>query len=387
VAQIDGERVNAHKPLQIGPITVNPPVVLAPMAGITNAPFRRLCRQYGAGLYVSEMITARGLVERNEKTMKMARFADDEPVRSIQLYGTHPRVLGEAVRMLVDDGHVDHIDMNFGCPVAKVTRKGGGAALPIRRALFADVVRAAVGAAGAVPVTVKLRMGVDDAHLTYLDAGRAAEDAGAASVALHARTAAQHYSGQADWAAIATLKETVTSIPVLGNGDIWSGDDALAMIAQTGCDGVVVGRGCLGRPWLFRELAAAFAGQPMPPPPNLGEVAIAMRRHATLLAEWNGESSALRDFRKHVGWYLTGYPAGREVRRRLTLVSSLAELDDALATLDGDLELPDRHRAMPRGKSSGPFTVTLPDRWVERADDPTPSEAEDIEELEAVSGG
>jgi nifR3 family TIM-barrel protein len=372
--------------LRIGPIAVDPPVVLAPMAGITNAPFRRLCRGYGAALYVSEMITARGLVARNEKTLRMARFAEDEPVRSIQLYGVHPRVMGEAVRTLVDDGHVDHVDMNFGCPVAKVTRKGGGAALPVRRALFRDIVRAAVGAAGPVPVTVKLRLGVDDEHLTYLDAGHIAEDEGAAAVALHARTAAQHYSGHADWSAIAQLKDAVRNIPVLGNGDIWSGADAVRMTEQTGCDGVIVGRGCLGRPWLFRDLADAFAGRPVSPAPRLGEVADAMAVHARLLADWLGEGTAVRDFRKHVGWYLTGYPAGRDVRRRLTLVATLGELDAVLAALPRDVELRDADRDLPRGKSSGPFRVQLPDGWVAAADDPTPPEP-DLEELEAVSGG
>jgi nifR3 family TIM-barrel protein len=332
------------------------------------------------------MITARGLVERNEKTIGMARFADDEPVRSIQLYGVHPRVMGEAVRMLVDDGHVDHVDMNFGCPVAKVTRKGGGAALPVRRALFRDIVHAAVAAAGAVPVTVKLRLGVDDEHVTYLDAGRIAEGEGAAAVALHARTAAQHYSGLAAWDAIARLKDAVRTIPVLGNGDIWSGADAVRMTQETGCDGVVVGRGCLGRPWLFRDLADAFAGRPVAPPPRLGEVADTMALHARLLAEWIGEDTAVRDFRKHVGWYLTGYPAGRDVRRRLTLVSSIAELDAVLGELPRDVELDAANRDLPRGKSSGPFRVQLPDGWVAAKDDPTPPEP-DLEELEAVSGG
>jgi nifR3 family TIM-barrel protein len=357
------------------------------MAGITNAPFRRLCRRYtSGGLFVSEMITARGLVERNAKTVRMARFADDEPVRSIQLYGVHPRVMGEAVRMLVDDGHVDHIDMNFGCPVAKVTRKGGGAALPVRHALFRDIVRAAVDAAGAVPVTVKLRLGVDDEHLTYLEAGRIAEGEGVAAVGLHARTAAQHYSGAADWAAIARLSDAVRAVPVLGNGDIWSGADAVRMIEQTGCDGVIVGRGCLGRPWLFRDLAAALAGRPVAAAPRLGDVADAMALHARLLAEWIGEATAVRDFRKHVGWYLTGYPAGRDLRRRLTLVSSLAELDEVLGELPRELELAAANRDLPRGKSSGPFRVQLPDGWVAAANDPTPPEP-DLEELEAVSGG
>jgi nifR3 family TIM-barrel protein len=183
--------------LRIGPIEVDPPVVLAPMAGVTNLAFRRLCRGYGAGLYVSEMVTARALLEGNVRSLRMASFGDDEPVRSLQLYGTDPRVMRDAVRRLVDEIGVDHLDLNFGCPAAKVTKKGGGGVLPVHRVLFRDVVRAAVGAAGSVPVTVKTRLGVDDDHVTYLEAGRIAEDEGAGAIALHARTVEQLYSGAA----------------------------------------------------------------------------------------------------------------------------------------------------------------------------------------------
>ena len=233
------------------------------MAGVTNAPFRRLCRRYGGGLYVSEMITARALIEGNAKTARMVTFGPDEQPRSLQLYGTDPAVLGEAVRRLVDEGRVDHVDLNFGCPAPKVTRRGGGAALPVKRALLRAIVRSCVAAAApaAVPVTMKFRMGVDDRTLTYLEAGRIGEGEGVAAIALHARTAEQLYSGRADWAAIGRLKQAVTTVPVLGNGDIWEASDALAMVAATGCDGVVVGRGCLGRPWLFADLEAAFAGK------------------------------------------------------------------------------------------------------------------------------
>jgi nifR3 family TIM-barrel protein len=373
------------EPLQVGPLEVWPPVVLAPMAGITNAPFRRLCRTFEpGGLFVSEMITARGLAERNDKTLRMARFADDEPVRSIQLYGTEPYAIGEAVRFLVGDQRADHIDLNFGCPVAKVTRKGGGAALPVRRALLRAIVRSAVKAAGSVPVTVKLRIGVDDARRTHIDAGCIAEGEGAAAVSLHARTAEQHYSGQADWGAIAALRTTVTTIPVLGNGDIWEAGDALRMIDETGCDGVVVGRGCLGRPWLFRDLALAFAGRDVPAPPRLGEVREVLRRHARLLADWLTEPVAVRDVRKHVGWYLQGYPVGGEVRRRLTAAPTIAALEAELDRLDPSLTPLPGTTAQPRGKTSGPIEVTLPEGWLEGADDPTPVVAD---ELEAVSGG
>jgi nifR3 family TIM-barrel protein len=373
------------EPLQVGPLEVWPPVMLAPMAGITNAPFRRLCRTFEpGGLFVSEMITARGLAERNDKTLRMARFADDEPVRSIQLYGTEPYAIGEAVRFLVGDQQADHIDLNFGCPVAKVTRKGGGAALPVRRALFRAIVRSAVRAAGSVPVTVKLRIGVDDTRRTHIDAGSIAEGEGAAAVSLHARTAQQHYSGQADWGAIAALRSTVTTIPVLGNGDIWEAGDALRMIDETGCDGVVVGRGCLGRPWLFRDLALALAGRDVPAPPRLGEAREVLRRHARLLADWLTEPVAVRDVRKHVGWYLQGYPVGGEVRRRLTVAPTITALEAELDRLDPSLTPLPGTTAQPRGKTSGPIKVTLPEGWLEGADDPTPVVAD---ELEAVSGG
>src|SRR5512134_2134874 len=290
-------RAGEFVPLRIGPLEVWPPVVLAPMAGVTNPPFRTLCRRYGAGLYVSEMITARALVEGNRKTLLLASFGPEETTRSLQLYGVDPRYVGEAVRILVGEGRIDHLDMNFGCPVRKVTSKGGGAAIPLKPRLLRAIVAAAVAAAGRVPVTIKFRKGIDERYSTYLEAGRIAQEEGCAAVGLHARTAAQLYDGEARWEAIAELKRTVTRIPVLGNGDIWEAQDALRMMRTTGCDGVVVGRGCLGRPWLFRDLADVFAGREPQDPPRLGAVAAIMREHALLLSEWLGEDTAIRSFR------------------------------------------------------------------------------------------
>ena len=370
-------------PLRIGPLTVDPPVVLAPMAGVTDAPFRGLCSRFGAGLYVSEMITARALVERNARTLAMLRFDGSEATRSVQLYGTHPHTLGESVRYLVGEVGVDHVDMNFGCPVPKVTRKGGGSALPVHHVLLRRIVAAAVAAAGPVPVTIKFRMGVDDSVLTYLGTGRIAEEEGAAAVALHARTAEQLYSGTARWDAIAALKAHVTTIPVLGNGDVWEAHDALAMLEQTGCDGVVVGRGCLGRPWLFRDLADAFAGRPVQPAPPLGEVATVMRDHAERLVAWNGEVGGMKSFRKHAGWYLTGYPVGGPIRKAANVVATLADLDGLLQQLDPAAELAPNALRAARGHTNGPRRVALPDRWLETRDDPTPPEG--AESL--VSGG
>jgi nifR3 family TIM-barrel protein len=380
-ASVRGGRL--AEPLAFGNLVVDVPVVLAPMAGVTNSAFRTLCRSFGAGLYVSEMVTARALVEGNAKTLGMASFGADETVRSVQLSSVDPTVMGRAVQRLVGEIGVDHIDLNFGCPAGKVTRQGAGAALPVHRALFRDIVRAAVAGAGTVPVTVKLRIGVDDAHPTYLDAGRTAEDEGAAAVTLHARTAEQLYSGAADWDAIGRLKEAVTSIPVLGNGDLWEATDALAMMAATDCDGVVVGRGCLGRPWLFRDLAAAFRGEPVPDPPGLGEVCSMMLVHLDLLCELFGQDLGTRQFRKHTGWYLTGFPVGSQVRRDLALASTVAEVRGLLGALDHTLPFPPEALRMARGHTNGPRPVHLPDRWLETVDDPTPPAGGDL----LVSGG
>jgi nifR3 family TIM-barrel protein len=368
-------------PLKLGNRAVSPPVVLAPMAGITNVAFRRLCREQGGGVYVNEMITTRALVERIPKTLKMISFAEDEDFRSLQLYGVDPQVVGAAVRMVGEDNLADHVDLNFGCPVPKVTRRGGGAALPWRRQLFARIVREAVEAAKpyGIPLTVKMRKGIDDDHLTYVEAGLIAQEAGAAVVALHARTAEQRYSGEADWDAIATLKQAL-DVPVLGNGDIWEGSDALRMVEHTGVDGVVVGRGCLGRPWLFADLEAAFTegADYKPVLPTLGEVAKMMARHAELLVDaLEDEKHGCADFRKHVAWYLKGFPIGGELRRRLAMISSLAELDDLLGKLDAAEPFPVETLGQPRGRVNAPGKVSLPYGWLDSRDDETvPSGAE-----------
>lgn len=373
-------------------------MVLAPMAGITNRAFRRLCRESGAGLYVSEMITSRALVERNEHTLLMASFEPDESPRSVQLYGVDPDTVAAAVRILVSEDRADHIDLNMGCPVPKVTRKGGGAALPWKRDLFAAIITAAVRAAeeeaarrgvNPPPVTVKMRKGIDEDHLTYLDAGKIAADAGVAWVALHARTAAQLYGGQADWSAITRLVEHLEplGVPVLGNGDIWTGQDAVAMLSQTGCAGVVVGRGCLGRPWLFGQLAQAMRGEPISPEPDLAEVVRVMYRHAELLSDLYGEDKGCRDFRKHVAWYLKGFSVGSTLRHSLALTASLDELAGLLAQIEQDQSYSAEAAARPRGRTTGQRAVSLPDGWLL-------SQAIDAEETQtlceaelAVSGG
>ena len=376
---VEAARPGEFASLAIGPLRVDPPVVLAPMAGVTNAPFRTLCRRFGAGLYVSEMITARALVEGDRKTLRLASFAPDEQPRSLQLYGVDPKYVGEAVARLVGEAHVDHIDLNLGCPVRKVTRRGGGAAIPAKPRLLRSIVRAAVAHAGAVPVTLKFRIGIDAELLTFLDAGRIGEEEGCAAVALHARTAAQLYDGAADWEAVALLKQAVRTIPVLGNGDVFEAHDALRMMRTTGCDGVVVGRGCLGRPWLFRDLADVFAGREPEDPPALGVVCEVMREHARLLSAFQGEGPALRAFRKHAGWYTKAFPGSARLRQRLLAVASLGELDAILGELDPATPYPPEAMRVPRGKHGGTQRVTLPEGFLDSLDDDTPPgpEAED----------
>lgn len=377
-------------PLQIGPHTIDTPVVLAPMAGVTNGAFRRLCREHGAGLYVAEMVTSRALVARNPESLRIVTFDEDEKVRSAQVYGVDPATVGAAVKIIAGEDRADHVDLNFGCPVPKVTRKGGGAALPWKRELFTRIVEAAVEAASpyGVPVTVKMRKGIDAEHHTYLEAGLIAESLGVASVALHARTAAEYYSGHADWSAIAELKRTVTSIPVLGNGDIWSAEDAVEMVRQTGCDGVVVGRGCQGRPWLFADLAAAFDGRAERVRPGLRMVAETIYRHGELMIEeFDDEDKGMRDLRKHMAWYLKGYPVGGDSRRGLAMVSTLAELRELLDGLDLDQPYPGEAAEGTRGRQGTPKKPHLPEGWLESRELDDEFRARLAEAELSVSGG
>lgn len=365
-------RTGEFSPLMIGTIPVVPPVVLAPMAGVTNPPFRSICREFGAGLYVSEMITARPLVDGNPKTELLASFGPGETVRSLQLYGVDPYYVGEAVRVLVSEGRVDHIDMNFGCPVRKVTSKGGGAALPLKPNLLRGIVSAAVRSAGSTPITIKFRKGINDDLLTFRETGRIAEGEGCAAIALHARTAAQLYDGEADWTAITELKETVRTIPVLGNGDIWEALDALRMMRQTGCDGVVVGRGCLGRPWLFRDLADVFAGREPQNPPSFGDISVTMMKHARGLAAFMGELPGMRAFRKHSAWYTKCFPGSAPLRDALMRVESLDQLEETIAVVDPQTPFPPAAVRVSRGKSGGTQRVALPEGYLDHLLDSTP---------------
>ncbi|WCZ39560.1 tRNA dihydrouridine synthase DusB [Corynebacterium jeddahense] len=381
---------SAQQPaLTIGGIDLNSPVILAPMAGVTNMPFRVLCREIeeeltdtASGLYVCEMITARAMVARNEKTLHMTTFADVETPRSMQLYTVDPKFTYEAVRMIVEENIADHVDMNFGCPVPKVTRKGGGCAIPYKRRLYGNIVEAAVRAAegSGVPITVKFRIGIDGEHHTHLDAGRIAAESGASAVALHARTGAERYSGEAHWDEIGRLVEHMegTGVPVIGNGDIFAADDAAKMMAQTGCHGVEVGRGCLGRPWLFAQLGAQLRGDAIPPEPTLGQVARIIYRHAELLAAHDGEEHACRDIRKHTGWYLRGFPVGGEFRKSLAQVTSLAELRERLAPI-ADSDERAEHADDARGRQGSAGKIALPEGWLDDPEDEAVPEGAEIE--------
>jgi nifR3 family TIM-barrel protein len=365
--------------VRISDIRIWPPVVLAPMAGVTNYPFRAVCREFGAGLYVSEMINARPLVDGRDKTLKLADFGPAESPRSLQLYGTDPYYVSEAVKRLVSEGRVDHLDMNFGCPVPKVTRRGGGAAIPLKPNLLRNIVRAAVTEAGRIPVTIKFRTGVTSNHLTFLTAGRVAEDEGCAAVGLHARTAAQLYHGQADWDAIATLKQSLR-IPVFGNGDIWEAEDALRMMRKTGCDAVIVGRGCLGRPWLFRDLADVFDGRVPSNPPDFGGVLDVMFRHAELLSDWFGERLAMRSFRRHATWYTKGFRMSSELRADLMHVETMAELIRLFEPVDRNQPFPPSAMRVFRGKTTGiQKKVALPQGFLDDPEDATPPEGADCD--------
>jgi nifR3 family TIM-barrel protein len=363
------------------------PVVLAPMAGVTNIPFRAQCRTFGPGLiYVSEMVMATALVHGNEKTQKMVAFGDDEDFRSLQIYGSDPEFVARAVRQLCEQDIADHIDMNFGCPAHKVTRKGGGAAVPVKRNLTRAIMRAAVKAAEpfGVPITCKFRIGINDDLITFLDTGKTAEEEGISMIALHARTAEQHYAGTAHWDRIAELKQAVTSIPVLGNGDIWEATDAIKMMEHTDCDGVVIGRGCLGKPWLFRDLVDVFSGRDVAPTPTLGFVLDVMDDHAQGLMRIMGPDFGIRNFRKHCGWYLTGYPVGSEVRRSFSSVSSLDQLREISSRLDRNMTVVEGGQRLARGHTNGPIKVVLPDGYLDNRDDMTvPDDGREM----ALSGG
>lgn len=371
------------KPVDLGKVHIATPVVLSPMAGITNWPFRVICREFGPdGLYVAEMITARALVARNPKALRLCRFAPSEKVRSLQLYGVNPSIVEQATRIVVDGNMADHVDLNFGCPVPKVTRRGGGSALPWKTDLLQEILHRVVSVCepAGIPVTAKFRVGIDENHETFIQAGHIAQEEGCAAVTLHARTTAEYYGGHSDWTRIGELVEAL-DIPVFGNGDIWGAEDALAMFKETGCAGVAIGRGCQGRPWLFADIRNACEGSDNRVNPTLTEVGSVILRHLKLLVEFydGDERMAVHDLRKHVAWYLKGFPVGGGTRKAFMECESIEDVQRNLDMLDGSLRLPEKVLDTPRGRVRFAKKVHLPYGWLD-------SRTTSHEEREALFG-
>ena len=357
------------KPVDLGKIHIATPVVLSPMAGITNWPFRVLCREYGPdGLYVAEMITARALVARNPKALRLCRFAPSEKVRSLQLYGVDPLIVEQAARIVVDENMADHVDLNFGCPVPKVTRRGGGSALPWKTDLLQEILHRVVSVCNpaGILVTAKFRVGIDEDHQTFMQAGHIAQEEGCAAVTLHARTTAEYYGGHSDWSRIGELVEAL-NIPVFGNGDIWGADDALAMFKETGCAGVAIGRGCQGRPWIFADIRSACNGSNNRVNPSLGQVGKVILRHLNLLVDFydGDERMAVHDLRKHVAWYLKGFPVGGGTRKSFMECESIEDVQRNIDALDSSLKLPEQVLDTPRGRVRFAKKVHLPYGWLD----------------------
>ncbi|MBR4399381.1 MAG: tRNA dihydrouridine synthase DusB [Aeriscardovia sp.] len=357
------------RPLQLGPLTVSVPMLLSPMAGVTNWPFRVLCQRFGGGgMYVAEMITSRALIAGNEKAFQLLSFSPEEKIRSLQLYGVNPKAVYLAAKIVLDKVQVDHIGLNFGCPVPKITRRGGGSALPWKYDLFAKVVGAAKKALEGSPValTAKIRTGIDEDHKTYIEAGKIAQEEGADGVILHARTCAQYYGGHSRWAAIGELKREL-SIPVIGNGDVFSGTDAVDMMRETGCDAVAVGRGSQGRPWLFSDIAAAFSGEDQVTVPPLGKVASCIKEHFSMMVDFmeGDEERGARAMRSHLGWYLRGYPIGGEARSAIMQSGSREGLFSLLDGLDPALEPDEDAVTSTRGRNGFQKKVHLPYGWLD----------------------
>lgn len=314
--------------MNIGNVKLNNPYILAPMAGVTDLPFRLLCREQGAGLLCMEMISAKALIYKNRNTKLLLEIHPEEFPVSLQLFGSEPDVICEAARQ-IEHLPFQILDINMGCPVPKIVKNGEGSALMNQPKLVHQIVNTLVQAIDK-PVTVKIRKGFDDQHVNAVEIAKIIEDAGAAAVAVHGRTREQYYSGKADWEIIARVKEAV-SIPVIGNGDVTSGEAALEMRRQTGCDGVMVGRGAQGNPWIFSELAEYERTGKMPERPGLDEIREMMLRHARLQIQYKGEYLGIREMRKHVSWYTKGLPGSAKLREAINRTESYEELKELLS--------------------------------------------------------
>ena len=316
--------------LKIGNVGLSGPFLLAPLAGITDGPFRRLCSEAGASLVYSEMVSAKGLWYKDKNTGGLLEILPGEGPVAYQLFGHEPEIMAFAARELDKRDNV-LFDINMGCPVPKIVKNGEGSALMKNPDLAHDVVAAAVKNTSK-PVTVKIRAGWDSDSINAVEVAHAVSAAGASAIAVHGRTREQYYSGKADWSVIAAVKRAV-DIPVIGNGDVTDGASALRMMEETGCDFVMVARGALGNPWIFAELNAAWRGEPLPPPPTKEDKKHMMLRHFNDVLDLKGEYVAVREMRKHVGWYLKGVPGAAAFRGRINQINSAEELRKAIEEL------------------------------------------------------
>ncbi len=325
--------------MKIGSLHIDKPVFLAPMAGVTDHPFRVLCRRFGVGLVYTEFVSANGIIRENQKSLDLVRFTEDERPIGVQLFGETPEAIAESAAYLAEKVQPDLIDLNFGCPVPKVTRKGAGSAMLRDLGLMRAVVEATVAAVPQLPVTVKMRAGWDEGSIVSTEAAEVIEKAGGAAIALHPRTTKQMFTGKANWSLIKAVKERV-SIPVIGNGDIQSADDAQRIFEETGCDAVMVARGALGRPWIFRDILAVMEGR-QAAPPDLGEVAEVCRAHFRLMLADKGERVAMNLTKKHFSWYLRGFPGAAAWRKRFMACATTTEAAALLEDFSRSVEAAD----------------------------------------------
>ena len=316
--------------MNIGNVKLANPYILAPMAGVTDLPFRLLCKEQGAGLLCMEMISAKALQYKNRNTKALLEIAPEEYPVSLQLFGSDPQIISEQAKA-IEELPFQILDINMGCPVPKVVKNGEGSALMKNPKLVYEIVSAIVKAIDK-PVTVKIRKGFDDDHVNAVEIAKIIEEAGAAAVAVHGRTREQYYSGKADWDIIRQVKEAV-SIPVIGNGDVTSPQKADELVKQTGCDGIMIARGAQGNPWIFSEMIHWEETGELPPRPDKDEVRKMMLRHARLQLEYKGEFSGIREMRKHVAWYTKGLKGAARLREKVNAVESLEELENLLTSL------------------------------------------------------
>ncbi len=316
------------KPLSIGTVTLENNLILAPMAGVTDLPFRLLCKEMGAGLLCMEMVSAKAILYKNRNTEELLTIDPQENPVSLQLFGSDPEIISTIAHQ-TEDRLFDILDLNMGCPVPKIVNNGEGSALMKNPKLAGEIIRKTVEAVSK-PVTVKIRKGFDEGHINAVELAKIAEDAGVAAIAVHGRTREQFYSGKADWDIIRRVKGAV-SIPVIGNGDIFKAEDVSAMYQQTGCDGFMIARGAQGNPWIFKQILHYFKTGKRLPKPDIKEVNDMILRHARMLLEFKGEYTGIREIRKHAAWYTAGYPNSAKLRVRINGVESIQELERLLS--------------------------------------------------------